>query len=129
MRPGDLSSSAEVHVWRSPLPYLFIGLAAMMGLIAIALVVLACSHRKSSGSNNNSTLQPENPEIPTPLEREPKVMLVIMAGDNMPSFLAKPFDVLKSSATIVSLPSSSQSFPSCRRTKSSRVPVIMGLNW
>jgi len=107
MRPGNLSSSAEVHVWHSPLPYLFIGLAAMMGLIAIALVVLACSHRKSSGSNNNSTLQPENPEIPTPLEREPKVMLVIMAGDDMPSFLAKPFDVLKSSATIVSLPSSS----------------------
>ena len=107
MRPGNLSRSAEFHVWHSPLPYLLIGLAAMMGLIAIALIVLAYSHRKSSGgggsSSSSSTLETENPGVLAPLEREPKVLLVIMAGDDMPSFLAKPFGLLESSETVASL--------------------------
>ena len=115
MRPGNLSSSAELHIWRSPLPYLFIGLSVMMGLLAIALIVLACSHRKSSGSSSNSTLQTGNPVVLTSLEREPEVMAAVnMAGDDMPSFLAKPFDVVKSASNTVSLPSSSYSCPSCR---------------
>jgi len=127
MRPGNLSSSAELHIWRSPLPYLFIGLSVMMGLLAIALIVLACSHRKSSGSSSNSTLQTGNPVVLTPLEREPEVMVaVIMAGDDMPSFLAKPFDVTSSQRVTQS---------HCRHqatrvqavavTKSSRVPVLV----
>jgi len=103
MRPGNLSRSAEFHVWHSPLPYLLIGLAAMMGLIAIALIVLAYSHRKSSGGGSSSTLETENPVVLAPLEREPKVLLVIMAGDDMPRFLAKPFGLLESSETVASL--------------------------
>ncbi|KAG0468619.1 hypothetical protein HPP92_017947 [Vanilla planifolia] len=62
MRPG--ATFAEEHVahspasrlgaagrsaWHSPVPYLFGGLAAMLGLIAFALLILACSYWKLSG--------------------------------------------------------------------------------
>ncbi|GKC32097.1 glutamine dumper 2-like protein [Tanacetum coccineum] len=38
--------SPQPSPWHSPVPYLFGGLAAMMGLIAFALLVLACSYWK-----------------------------------------------------------------------------------
>ncbi|KAF8691259.1 hypothetical protein HU200_040383 [Digitaria exilis] len=36
--------------WQSPVPYLFGGLAAMLGLIALSLLALACSYWKLSGN-------------------------------------------------------------------------------
>ncbi|KAL1060532.1 hypothetical protein V6Z11_1Z090900 [Gossypium hirsutum] len=39
--------------WHSPVPYLFGGLAAMLGLIAFALLILACSYWKLSGYLEN----------------------------------------------------------------------------
>ncbi|PPS09329.1 hypothetical protein GOBAR_AA11312 [Gossypium barbadense] len=38
--------------WHSPVPYLFGGLAAMLGLIAFALLILACSYWRLSGRNS-----------------------------------------------------------------------------
>ncbi|KAJ1430161.1 hypothetical protein SESBI_07945 [Sesbania bispinosa] len=79
--------------WHSPIPYLFGGLAAIMGLIAFALLVLACSYwglsRNQDGTHN------ENKEGDTDKNEEPvKVLeekiLVIMAGDDKPTFLATP---------------------------------------
>ncbi|KAF8020583.1 hypothetical protein BT93_G1118 [Corymbia citriodora subsp. variegata] len=95
------SSAAPVdggfHKWNSPIPYLFAGLALMLGLIAVALVVLACSHRKSSASSGLS----HDPEDQTgadgdkdklsKMEQEdnaPKIV-VIMPGHENPTFLAK----------------------------------------
>ncbi|KAJ6849790.1 protein GLUTAMINE DUMPER 5 [Iris pallida] len=56
MRPGfphemAPSSSSVEHssTWHSPVPYLFGGLAAMLGLIAFALLILACSYWRLSG--------------------------------------------------------------------------------
>nr|GFA24245.1 protein glutamine dumper 2-like [Tanacetum cinerariifolium] len=47
-----MAPSASVIVqrspWHSPVPYLFGGLAAMLGLIAFALLILACSYWKIS---------------------------------------------------------------------------------
>ncbi|KAK9078871.1 hypothetical protein SSX86_002929 [Deinandra increscens subsp. villosa] len=97
--------------WHSPIPYLFGGLAAMMGLISFALMVLACSYWKLSGyadddnvtghdmdvesGNVNGGVNSRPPESccsnnpRRPGESEEKC-LVIMAGEDKPTFLATP---------------------------------------
>lgn len=87
--------------WHSPIPYLFGGLAAMLGLIAFALLILACSYWKLSGhlreNNHDSVLDPESGDGEKPAAGIVKAMpvfeekiVVIMAGDLRPSFLATP---------------------------------------
>lgn len=75
--------------WNSPLPYLFSGLALTLGLIAVALVLLACSfwkwssdegEDKSTNTANNST---------TMREMSPRV-IVFMAGDREPTHIGVP---------------------------------------
>ncbi|KAK7383415.1 hypothetical protein VNO78_29094 [Psophocarpus tetragonolobus] len=86
--------------WHSPIPYLFGGLAIIMALIAIALFILACSYwkltRNSLNNNNNNDNNnvvkegddgSQNKEHPKAYEEK---ILVIMAGDNKPTFLATP---------------------------------------
>lgn len=79
--------------WSTPTPYLFIGFAVVMALIAVALAVLLCSRRKEeeeegrrrAGADVMSVVR-----VLAPLDREdamPKV-LVVMAGHSAPSFLA-----------------------------------------
>ncbi|EMS45822.1 hypothetical protein TRIUR3_28536 [Triticum urartu] len=47
---GLINGTVAPHSpWQSPVPYLFGGLAAMLGLIAFALLILACSYWKLSG--------------------------------------------------------------------------------
>ncbi|XP_047308777.1 protein GLUTAMINE DUMPER 3-like [Impatiens glandulifera] len=85
--------------WHSPVPYLFGGLAAMLGLIAFALLILACSYWKLSGyledRENSGERDLEMGEEKSdekqkiPVEYEEKV-LVIMAGQLKPSCLATP---------------------------------------
>lgn len=81
------------HNWKSPVPYLFGALAAMLGLIMIALIILACSYRNYPGSrpSGNDVDDPEKPPSSDLLrpEMEPRVV-VIMAGDHNPTYLAKP---------------------------------------
>ncbi|KAK1611476.1 hypothetical protein QYE76_035149 [Lolium multiflorum] len=90
---------AHAELWRTPTPYLFLGFALMMGLIAVALLMLFCTRRKpSSGASRRESGAAESASASArgiqmaPLDREPKVV-VIMAGDDMPSFLAsaRPF--------------------------------------
>ncbi|OVA12773.1 hypothetical protein BVC80_8545g14 [Macleaya cordata] len=92
MRPESTKSAAAgIRGWRSPVPYLFGGLAIMLGLIAIALIILVCSYRKTSAnrsSSNDVEKATTKPVLPPP-EMEPK-FVVIMAGDDNPSFIAKP---------------------------------------
>ncbi|XP_050229615.1 protein GLUTAMINE DUMPER 5-like [Mercurialis annua] len=95
----DMSSSASNSSaaaagfwhWNSPLPYLFGGLALMLGVIAVALIILAWSYRKSL-SNNQSRDEEAVPEKKGEImvdSAEPKIV-VIMAGDHNPTFLANP---------------------------------------
>jgi hypothetical protein len=93
---GEAASAAAGHahpgLWRTPTPYLFLGFALMMGLIAVALLVLLCTRRKPSGSSrrgSGATAESASARGTkmAPLDREPKVV-VIMAGDQMPSFIA-----------------------------------------
>ncbi|KAI3811392.1 hypothetical protein L1987_21113 [Smallanthus sonchifolius] len=97
------SSAISYHrsPWHSPVPYLFGGLAAMLGLIAFALLILACSYWKLSGYPDNHPdperdLESEdgdtksdinNDKIRTVFEEK---YLVIMAGQVNPAFLATP---------------------------------------
>ncbi|KAF7803136.1 protein GLUTAMINE DUMPER 6-like [Senna tora] len=96
MRPlNSGSSSSSIRVWKSPIPYLFGGLVLMLALISVALVVLICSYRKrtlqSSSSSSSLSLSklpmPKNPQI---LESSEPNVVVIMAGDDNPTYLANP---------------------------------------
>lgn len=94
MRP---TPSPTTNIWSTPIPYLFGSLALLLLLIAISiLILLLCSyknhHSSSSSSNNNSNdgLDLEKPPLVLKvLDPEPKVV-VIMAGDQNPTFMAFP---------------------------------------
>ncbi|GMH04397.1 hypothetical protein Nepgr_006236 [Nepenthes gracilis] len=70
----------------SPVPYLFGGLAVMLGLIAVALIILACSYWRSSSGGTGAG---EGTRRAAEVDSEPKIV-VIMAGDEIPTYLAKP---------------------------------------
>ncbi|KNA11221.1 hypothetical protein SOVF_136800, partial [Spinacia oleracea] len=84
--------------WKSPVPYLFGGLAAMLGLIAFALVILACSYWKLSGHLDagedsgevTGDEKPKDSNTNATTVSYPSSILVIMAGEEKPTFLAMP---------------------------------------
>ncbi|CAA0814981.1 Protein GLUTAMINE DUMPER 3 [Striga hermonthica] len=84
-----------ISPWHSPVPYLFGGLAAMLGLIAFALLILACSYLKLSGDGDERDVERggakgdggSDDNAPPVFEEK---FLVIMAGDQKPTFLATP---------------------------------------
>ncbi|KAK6129790.1 hypothetical protein DH2020_036464 [Rehmannia glutinosa] len=101
------SPPATIHrsTWQSPVPYLFGGLAAMLGLIAFALLILACSYWKLSGrvhggddGGGDAEKGDGGPDTKTSTFFEEK-FLVIMAGEVKPTFLATPTSSRASSFT------------------------------
>ncbi|KAM0931096.1 hypothetical protein ACQ4PT_000584 [Festuca glaucescens] len=95
--------TAAVSPWHSPVPYLFGGLAAMIGLLALALLILACSYWKlnnilgtgsasssgagttdGAGSKSPARAAGASPAVFTDL------VAVVMAGETVPTFLAAP---------------------------------------
>ncbi|KAL5074475.1 hypothetical protein RYX36_013459 [Vicia faba] len=101
--PSIISHSS----WHSPIPYLFGGLAAMLGLIAFALLILACSYwrlnsqlQDEENNNRNSEKEGDSLNQKTVKVYEQK-FLVIMAGDSNPSFLATP--VFPKSSSVMDL--------------------------
>ncbi|XP_051119096.1 protein GLUTAMINE DUMPER 5-like [Andrographis paniculata] len=105
------SSSIERSHWRSPVPFLFSGLAAMLGLIAFALLMLACSYWKLSeeahvgedGNNRDFEEGTSAGKGESKGDSSEEKFLVIMAGEATPTFLATrkaaPFCDEKSSST------------------------------
>ncbi|GMI68142.1 glutamine dumper 4 [Hibiscus trionum] len=91
MRPTGNStvSHGGLLQWNSPLPYLFGGLAIVFGIIGIALLFLACSPRRSRPEFLNAKEEKNNETNRASASIEPKVV-VIMAGDDQPRFVAKP---------------------------------------
>ncbi|XP_066373700.1 protein GLUTAMINE DUMPER 6-like [Miscanthus floridulus] len=73
-------------LWKTPTPYVFLGIAFMMGVIAVALLVLICTRKKASASSSDEKAAAAARAL-VPLDREPKVV-VFMPGDHAPSFLA-----------------------------------------
>ncbi|CAK7354054.1 unnamed protein product [Dovyalis caffra] len=88
--------------WHSPVPYLFGGLAAMLGLIAFALLILACSYWRLSGRLDSENEGNDQRDLESGNEKEgsnsgkaehrvyEEKFLVIMAGNEKPTFLATP---------------------------------------
>ena len=105
--PTVAGSAAAHSAWHSPVPYLFGGLAAMLGLIAFALLILACSYWKLSGyleggagrgdedGSGADGAKPAASDLPPPIWEEK--ILVIMAGDVKPTYLATPMSSRASS--------------------------------
>ncbi|XP_073131917.1 protein GLUTAMINE DUMPER 2 [Henckelia pumila] len=90
--------------WHSPVPYLFGGLAAMLGLIAFALLILACSYWRFSSQANNGEGDGAAAAEKGESSSEDKAShvyeekyLVIMAGEVNPTFLATPMSSRASS--------------------------------
>ncbi|KAK1420905.1 hypothetical protein QVD17_22869 [Tagetes erecta] len=80
--------------WHSPVPYLFGGLAAMLGLIAFALLILACSYWKIS-ADGDGDIEAGNGvgDDSKPVDKKETLVfeekyVVIMAGEAKPTFLA-----------------------------------------
>lgn len=92
MMAGNSSSSSssghELWRWTSPLPYLFGGLALIIGLIVVALVVLSCSHKKRTSSSDHKKDTPMK-TLCSEADTSPRIV-VIMAGDEKPTYLATP---------------------------------------
>ncbi|KAI5665788.1 hypothetical protein M9H77_15641 [Catharanthus roseus] len=79
------------HHWnnKSPIPYLFGGLALMLGLIALALIILACSYKKRPSSSEEDDAEQKPASKLSAPEIEPRIV-VIMAGDHNPTYIANP---------------------------------------
>lgn len=115
----------HAHHGGSPIPYLLAGLAAMLALIAISLVILACSYwklvgcveqqaaRAYAGSNssgvshsqnnthmsNNMSVGGERFITPHEMSEASNKLAVIMAGHDKPTFLAQPVGLVDSSCS------------------------------
>ncbi|KAL6638765.1 hypothetical protein ACP70R_023624 [Stipagrostis hirtigluma subsp. patula] len=104
--PPPAAAAMQTSPWHSPVPYLFGGLAAMLGLIALALLILACSYWKlnhyldaaeasssSSGpagaTNGDGSKSPAAAATASP-GAFADLVAVVMAGEKTPTFLAAP---------------------------------------
>lgn len=103
--PSDCESNYSA--WHTPVPYIFGGVGAMIALLAFAVFILACSNwKKSRGSSaenifrssdireSNFGLNGQNNETVkntiTSCPNDGDKVVVIMAGDKNPSFMATP---------------------------------------
>ncbi|XP_017417853.1 protein GLUTAMINE DUMPER 4 [Vigna angularis] len=115
--PPPPGSVTGIKIWKSPIPYLFGGLALMLALISVSLVILVCSYRKrdSSPESSSSSSEAENMKS-QPMTKilytnsEPEVV-VIMAGDHNPTYLAKPSTTSSSASSSVYCTCGAQSQP------------------
>lgn len=62
----------------------------MLLLIGVALVILACSHRKRASSSPSEGEDDQKSALPGAVDAEPKIA-VIMPGDDNPTYIATPF--------------------------------------
>ncbi|XVF70061.1 hypothetical protein PTKIN_Ptkin11bG0131400 [Pterospermum kingtungense] len=89
MVPGQPSST---------LHYIFGGIWTMLGLIVLALLMLACSHFQDWLKNNNEGAGAERGE--TGNSNNEETILVIIAGEKRPTFLATPVSIEASSTGV-----------------------------
>ncbi|KAL3813520.1 hypothetical protein ACJIZ3_014788 [Penstemon smallii] len=80
------NTSHTIWKWNSPIPYLYGGLTIIFVLIVFALAILICTRQKDS---SETTTTNTSHEIELRVVVKPLVV-VVMAGDDMPKYLAKP---------------------------------------
>ncbi|GMH04396.1 hypothetical protein Nepgr_006235 [Nepenthes gracilis] len=88
MSSTNNTSSTQLRCVNSAKFHLFVGVALMMGLIAVALLILACSYRNQPSSSTASDAKGMS-MIAGDVDAKPEIV-VIMPGDDKPTFLAKP---------------------------------------
>jgi hypothetical protein len=91
------SDARALSVWKTPAPYVLCGAAFIIALTAFLLISLICSEMKSSHSRqseetNMKSLQGRESNI---CSHEDEKLVVIMAGDTMPSYIATPSSLSK----------------------------------
>ncbi|WRX21606.1 hypothetical protein QQP08_014093 [Theobroma cacao] len=86
---GAANTTATIKLWKSPIPFLFGSLAIVLLLIVVSLVMLVCSCRKNSANSPEDTEEKPPENIISVLDAEPKI-LVIMAGNDKPTYVATP---------------------------------------
>ncbi|KAK9278320.1 hypothetical protein L1049_027885 [Liquidambar formosana] len=87
----------EIMNWHTPTPYFFCGLLVMFGVIGVASLIQSFSLRKPSSeswtrmseSSSGDTVEKPKQFMIAPADAEPKIV-VIMAGDETPTYLANP---------------------------------------
>ncbi|GLJ43131.1 hypothetical protein SUGI_0895050 [Cryptomeria japonica] len=97
---------APQSVWHSPVPYLLGGLGSMIALLAFALIILACSFWRNpttpsqemiDNSRSDSRMDEKNEMMMNGLHCSEgdncEKVIVIMAGEDMPTFIAKPTSI------------------------------------
>ncbi|KAI3784962.1 hypothetical protein L1987_44070 [Smallanthus sonchifolius] len=97
--------SSQASLWRfdSPLIYLFGGISVVLALIMVALIILACSQRKRRLAGDGAG----DIEIGGDAQKAAAAtyngcdgvdagptIVVILAGDEVPTYLATPSDVV-----------------------------------
>jgi len=90
--------SSHLSVGKSPVPYLFGGVGAMLVLIGFAMVILAWSYFKDCTTVNAEDEDSEKNERTGDMaevsdEKDEIRVIVIMAGNEKPTFIAKPTSV------------------------------------
>ncbi|KAK9055214.1 hypothetical protein SSX86_026296 [Deinandra increscens subsp. villosa] len=101
--PPSSPEAFHISPWHTPVPYFFGGLSVVLGLIAFALLILACSYGNLSddvddgvaGGDGDRDLEagdskPVQTHDDETLVFEEKKYVVIMAGKETPTFLATP---------------------------------------
>ncbi|PRQ34291.1 hypothetical protein RchiOBHm_Chr5g0067181 [Rosa chinensis] len=86
-----------VSPWHYPIPYLLGGLLMMAILVVCALLILDCSFwkRHGGGSNANRDLEPGGESVKVFKDK----VLVIMAGNENPTYLATAIPVCLTKST------------------------------
>ncbi|OIV99818.1 hypothetical protein TanjilG_26156 [Lupinus angustifolius] len=95
---SPISSHQPHSSWHSPVPYLFGGLATVLALIVFALLIIVCSYWKLSrhlrhhgdGDRDVEAGTAKNDDNYKPQKSYEEKVLVIMAGQEKPTFLATP---------------------------------------
>ncbi|KAJ1428128.1 hypothetical protein SESBI_09128 [Sesbania bispinosa] len=85
-------SNNGLFQWNSPVPYLFGGIALVFGVVGIAALILIWSRRNKSIPAADSFYDAKDTSVEvatTKIDDEAKI-LVIVAGENHPTHLAKP---------------------------------------
>ncbi|XP_058752404.1 protein GLUTAMINE DUMPER 5-like [Vicia villosa] len=86
----DAASGGGFKTVTSPVPYLFGGIAFMLAIATFALIILACcSCHENTPSTTLANEEKSMKNVEMVVDLEPKIV-VIMAGDSNPTYLAKP---------------------------------------
>jgi hypothetical protein len=92
------SDTRTLSVWKTPAPYVLCGAAFIIASTAFLLIFLICSAMKSSHSRqseetNMKSVQGRESNICS--DEKDEKLVVIMAGDAMPSYIATPSSLSK----------------------------------